>query len=140
MKFTLTDDPVFLWQKMSLSVNLNFGLFLLNDNFSKTKNKIYHSKHIKGLKLQSIQLLEATVSSTLIQIKVIIETFKQGSVTDLECIIFSLQIQAPPFSFSGLIISLSIRRVPSLCDVATILLIATPRLIKNLGQMCLFCD
>ena len=92
MKFTLTDDPVFLWQKMSLSVNLNFGLFLLNDNFFKTKNKIYHSKHIKGLKLQSIQLLEAAVSSTLIQIKVIIETFKQGSVTDLECIIFSLQI------------------------------------------------
>ena len=109
--------------------------------FRKQKKKIYHSKHIKGLKLQSIQLLEATVSSTLIQINVIIETFEQGSVTDLECIIFSLEIQAPPFSsFSDLIISLSIRRVPSLCDVATILLITTPRLIKNSGQRCLFPD
>ena len=42
----------------------------------------------KRLKLQPLQLLEAAVSSTSTQIKVIIEPFEQGSVTDVDHIIF----------------------------------------------------
>ena len=53
----------------------------------------------KRLKLQPLQLLEAAVSSTSTQIKVIIEPFEQGSVTDVDHIIFSQEIQASFFCF-----------------------------------------
>ena len=68
MSFTLTDDSGFLWQKMSLCNSFYLDLFLSNNLmiiFLKLKiNKYaYYSKHLKCLKLQSIQLLEAAVFS-----------------------------------------------------------------------------
>ena len=74
VSFTLTDDPHVYGLEMALSNILMIGLFRSNNSvviFSKTEKKSYYSKHVHGLKLQPIQLLEAVVSSSQIHFKCI---------------------------------------------------------------------
>ena len=74
VSFTLTDDPHVYGLEMALSNILMIGLFRSNNNvviFPKTEKKSYSSKHVDGLKLQPIQLLEAVVSSSQIHFKCI---------------------------------------------------------------------
>ena len=58
MAFTLTEDSDFLWQKNFFKQYFEFGLFLSNSCMIIVLNKknktFYHSKHIKGLKLQPV--------------------------------------------------------------------------------------
>ena len=64
---TLTDNPQFLWLKSVFKEYFDawFVLFKQQDgNFSKTEKKSCHRKHVNGLKLQPIQLLEAVVSTS----------------------------------------------------------------------------
>ena len=63
----LTDNPQFYGLGETLSNILVIGLFHSDNRmvvFFKTKKNSYHSKHVNGLELQAIQLLQALVASS----------------------------------------------------------------------------